>query len=335
VKGIPVVSSELDRADVHANWRARWGIGRMSYRIEPGLYAIGSPDASSPVLVTANYGLTFARLRSTLPGFSAWILVVDTNGINVWCAAGKGTFCAEEVARQAAAAKLSEIVTHRTLILPQLSAPGVSALEVKRLSGFRAVFGPTRAEDIAAYVSAGMVATPEMRRVTFPFADRISLTPLEIVGGWKYLLGASLLLFMLSGLGHGGYSGARIAGLGLPSVGLLVLAYLAGTVVTPALLPWVPGRAFSTKGAVVGGALALAVVAHILHRGGPMCTWPTIAAWLLLIPTASSVLALLFTGSSTYTSLSGVVREMGLAVPLQIAGGAFGLVLWLAGVVGA
>jgi acetyl-CoA decarbonylase/synthase complex subunit gamma len=329
-----VVSSELDRAEVYANWGSRWGIGRMSYTVEPGLYAIGSPDAASPVLVTANYGLTFTRLRSSLPGFSAWILVVDTRGINVWCAAGRGTFSAEEVARQVEAAGLGEVVTHRTLILPQLSAPGVTAREVRELTGFGAVFGPVRAEDIPAFVEAGMTATPEMRRVRFTFADRVSLTPLELVGGWKYLLGAALLMLLLSGIGRAGYSGAGIVSIGLPSVGLLLLAYVAGTVVTPALLPWVPGRAFSTKGALVGLVLAIAVAAHIVHHGGPMCTWPKVAAWMLLSPTVSSVLALLFTGSSTYTSLSGVVREMGLAAPLQIAGGVFGLMLWLAGAVG-
>ena len=31
----------------------RWGIGRYDYRVEPGLYAMGHPDETSPVLVTA------------------------------------------------------------------------------------------------------------------------------------------------------------------------------------------------------------------------------------------------------------------------------------------
>lgn len=69
----------------------------MGYTIDPGLYALGNPDESSPVLVTANYKLTFDRLRQSLPKLDAWVLVLDTKGINVWCAAGKGTFGTGEV----------------------------------------------------------------------------------------------------------------------------------------------------------------------------------------------------------------------------------------------
>jgi len=36
-----------------------------------------------------------------------------------------------------------------------------------------------------------------------------------------------------------------------------------------------------------------------------------------------------FTGSSTYTSLSGVKQEMRMAVPLQIVTGATGLIVWM------
>lgn len=38
-----------------------------------------------------------------------------------------------------------------------------------------------------------------------------------------------------------------------------------------------------------------------------------------------------FTGASTYTSLSGVVKEMRIAVPLQVAAAVVGVLLWVAG----
>ena len=79
--------------------KVRWGIGRMNYRVDPGLYSLGNPDALSPVLVSANYKMSFDRLRESLPGRNAWILVLDTDGVNVWCAAGKGTFGTEELTR--------------------------------------------------------------------------------------------------------------------------------------------------------------------------------------------------------------------------------------------
>ena len=64
----------------------------MDYKVEPGLYAVGSPDSASPVLVTSNYKMTFDRVRAELGGLNLWLMVLDTDGVNVWCAAGKGTF---------------------------------------------------------------------------------------------------------------------------------------------------------------------------------------------------------------------------------------------------
>jgi len=49
----------------------------------------------------------------------------------------------------------------------------------------------------------------------------------------------------------------------------------------------------------------------------------------LIIIAVSAYLAMNFTGASTYTSLSGVKKEMRLAVPLEIAGVVIGLGLWL------
>ncbi|MDX1580667.1 MAG: mercury methylation corrinoid protein HgcA, partial [Alphaproteobacteria bacterium] len=89
---VPQVSSQLSWRDRRGRWAMRWGFGRDRYQLTPGLYAVGHPDAQAPVLVSANYKLSFDCLRTALAGRSAWLLVIDTKGINVWCAAGKGTF---------------------------------------------------------------------------------------------------------------------------------------------------------------------------------------------------------------------------------------------------
>ncbi|MBW2172684.1 MAG: acetyl-CoA synthase subunit gamma, partial [Deltaproteobacteria bacterium] len=94
---VPQVLSSLTPADHWGTIKARWGVGRMKYTVDPGLYALGSPDAQAPVFVTANYKMSFDRLREAVPGRDAWILVLDTEGINVWCAAGKGTFGTQEL----------------------------------------------------------------------------------------------------------------------------------------------------------------------------------------------------------------------------------------------
>ena len=59
---VPQVSSELRRQDHWGAIKARWGVGRMDYAIDPGLYALGNPDRESPVLVSANYKMSFDRV---------------------------------------------------------------------------------------------------------------------------------------------------------------------------------------------------------------------------------------------------------------------------------
>jgi CO dehydrogenase/acetyl-CoA synthase gamma subunit (corrinoid Fe-S protein) len=70
--------------------------------------------------------------------------VLDTQGINVWCAAGKGTFGTDELVHRIEATQLHDVVRHRVLILPQLGAPGVAAHDVKKRSGFTIEYGPVR-----------------------------------------------------------------------------------------------------------------------------------------------------------------------------------------------
>jgi len=301
----------------------------MRYRVPPGLYAVGSPAPESPVLVSANYKMSFDHLRSSIPGLGAWILVLDTRGINVWCAAGKGTFGTDEIVRRVGAARLSEIVTHGTLIVPQLGAPGVSAHEVKRRAGFRVVYGPVRARDLPLFLQSGMRATPGMRRVRFPFLRRVELAPSEVVLSAKYTLPIAAGFFLLSGLGPDGYSAARLSTIGTRSALIFSAGYLAAVFGTPMLLPWLPGRSFSLKGAWIGlAAVAGAAWAWTLYGfDRPL----GMASWVLLLPAIASFVAMNFTGASTYTSLSGVRREMRVAVPIQAAAAAVGLGLWIAG----
>jgi CO dehydrogenase/acetyl-CoA synthase gamma subunit (corrinoid Fe-S protein) len=173
IEGIQTASTSLTCRDIFGTWKARWGIGRMNYKVNPGLYAVGNPGVDSPVLVSANYKLTFDVLRKNLGGLDCWLLILDTNGVNVWCAAGKGTLGTDELVNRIEAVKLSEVVTHKNLILPQLGAPGVDSNEVKRRTGFAVTFGPVRAEDVQAFISSGNKATKEMRLVKFTFKDRL------------------------------------------------------------------------------------------------------------------------------------------------------------------
>ena len=326
---VPRVATRLDCADRFGALAVRFGLGRMRYAIEPGLYAVGAPEPASPVFVSANYKLSFDRLREELDGIDGWILVLDTKGINVWCSAGAGTFGTAEIVRRIEASGLADIVSHRRLILPQLSAPGVAAHDVLRQSGFAVVYGPVRACDIPAFLSAGMKANPAMRRVHFRLADRAALVPVETLLWARLALPLALVLALLSGLGRDGYLVSRAAQQGPATVIMVVVAWLVGCAAVPLLLPWVPGRAFSLKGAFAG-VLVFLVTLLVLWPSGTAAGRMDAVAWLVLGPALSSFLAMNFTGASTYTSLSGVHREMRLALPVQSGAALIGLVLWLA-----
>ena len=200
---VPVVSSVLSRADKWGDLKATWAIRRMDYTVDPGLYAVGSPNEDSLVFASANYKLSFDTLRRELDGLDAWTMVLDTDGINVWCAAGKGTFGTEEMVNRIEQTGLRDVVSHRKIIVPQLGATGVAAHEVRKSSGFSVVFGPVRASDIPPYLKAGMVATPEMRHVRFTLRDRARLIPAEILQGLKYLLPVMGLFVILAGINRG------------------------------------------------------------------------------------------------------------------------------------
>ena len=326
---VPRVATVLAGRDRWGTLLVRLGFGRMRYTVEPGLYGVGAPNEDSPVLVTANYKLSFDHLRAALVGLDAWVLVLDTNGINVWCAAGKGAFGTAALCAQVAASRLAQLVRHRRLVVPQLGAPGIAAHAVKQQSGFAVVYGPVLARQLPEFLARGMQATPAMRRKTFLLAERAVLIPVELVIAGKWALLLALLLAGASGLfgpatfwenvrEHGGWT---LAGLGS--------GLLAGTVLTPLLLPMLPGRAFSLKGGVAGLLAALIFLAPFFSRSEGEGSALAALAWLLIISAVSSFFGMEFTGASTYTSLSGVKKEMRIAVPLQAAAGICGMLLLL------
>ena len=288
----------------------------MGHRVEPGLYRLGNPTPESPVFASANYTLSFDALRSALAGFDAYMLVLDTKGINVWCAAGKGTFGTDELVSRIEAVGLAGIVTHRKIIVPQLGAPGVSAHNVLRNSGFKVEYGPVRACDLPEYLRTGK-ANPEMRRVQFPVRDRIVLAPVELVHTALPTIVIAVVLWFLAG---------PVAALAA------IAAVVAGTVLFPILLPFIPTKDFSTKGLLLGGIVAIPFAAAFASA-------PTLPGWarliaaiapLLIMPAVTAYLALNFTGSTTFTSRTGVKKEIYRYVPVMTFMAVSGILLGIA-----
>jgi CO dehydrogenase/acetyl-CoA synthase delta subunit len=316
------LGTTLSWRDVVGGWRVRWGIGRMRYQVEPGLYRVGEPAPESPVLVTANYKLTVDTVRRALTGLDVWLLILDTKGVNVWCAAGKGTFGTAELVHRLQLTRLAQVVTRRRLIVPQLGAVGVAAHEVQRLTGFTVRYGPVLARDIPAYLRAGLRATPAMRRVPFGWKERLVLTPMELVGSWKPTLGILAALAVLHLVQHRALT-PHLAGELVPVVG----AVLAGGVLVPLLLPWIPGRAFTLKGVIVGGLWA--VLAQLLFPTG-LVEGLGIA---LVAIALTSFMAMTFTGATTFTTYAGTRLEVRWALPAILVSAGVGCLLRLAALV--
>jgi hypothetical protein len=296
--------SKLTFRDKLNHLLARTGLRRDRFRVQPELYACGNPNKKSHVFVSANYGLSFDTLRVALAGIDCYILVIDTKGINVWCAAGKGTFGTEELVSRVNSVELKQYVDHRLLILPQLGAPGVAAHEVTKRTGFKIEYGPVRAKDIPAYLKTHK-ATPEMRLVTFSLLDRLILIPVEIT----HMIIPTLILMALLYLASG------------PVAALAVLAVVVvNLVVFPILLPWIPTPNFSTKGFLLGSIVAVPFFVLVL-LGDPLVVWWKRLGWalpyLLILPSLVAFVALNTTGVTTYTSTSGVKREIFAYFPVM------------------
>ena len=103
------------------------------------------------------------------------------------------------------------------------------------------------------------------------------------------------------------------------------MTYIAGIVITPLALPYIPGRSFAFKGFISGTVVFLLLTIFM----NPAKNYFEVISWFLIMTAISSFVAMNFTGSSTYTSLSGVKKEMKVAIPLQIAFAVVGLVLFV------
>jgi hypothetical protein len=322
---VPRIKTRLEASDHLGTLIARLGINRDQYKIAPGLYGVGNPDQDSPVLVTANYKLSFDSLRRELTDLDAWLLVLDTRGINVWCAAGKALFSTRELVERVKQTRLDTVVNHKRVILPQLGATGVSAHHVKKASGFEVVWGPVRAEDIRRFIASNNRTDNAMRKVTFSIWERTVLIPVELSHLPKPTFWVLLALFFLSGVGTQVFSLSDAWYRGLMALTAYAGGIIAGAVAAPILLPWLPGRAFALKGTLTGGIVGLIVV--LLFKNSLI--WLETAALMFMTMATSSYLAMNFTGSTPFTSPSGVEKEMRQAIPVQAGALLVAVVAWV------
>ncbi|MBN2754316.1 MAG: acetyl-CoA synthase subunit gamma [Candidatus Goldbacteria bacterium] len=323
---IPRVNTRWGSAERMGEAMVRLGFKRMGYAVEPGVYAVNTPDENSPVFVSANYKLSFDVLKRELKGINSWILAVDTKGVNVWCSAGKGTFSAEEVSKEILRSNLGRLVKHDTVILPQLSAPGVAAHKVKELCGYKAVFGPVEAYDIKYFLDNNMKTDEKMREVSFNAGRRLEVSWLELILAMDKLFWPMIAVIVLSGIGSRGFVLYDAVYRGMFYLYAALTGMISGSVLFSLLLPVLPGRYFSVKGLYAGitGAVFFVLFSGVLS--GPYMALHLPAA-VLIITAVSSFAAMNYTGCSTFTSISGVKTEVKNSIPFIIAGGVISLLL--------
>jgi ferredoxin len=288
----------------------------VPFPVSTGVIRVGQPDRQSPVLVTCNFGLTVRRVLRALRALDAYLLVANSRGINVWCAACGGHFTSNDVVSVVKTSGIGDLVEHRRLVLPQLSATGVERSVVEEKTGWRVVFGPVYAPDIPAYLANHYRKTEGMRTVHFDLAQR-----LEMAIMWAAPISVIPLVPLLIWWRH----------LALPFVALvwgIALATFVG-------FPWLPARivgagsdkappawtrylvVFDPRGQKILAVWA-AAVAGLVAYGRLVADWGwiTILGWVL-VSLAVALLVSLDLAGSTPLYKSGLHEDRLLTVALD------------------
>ena len=278
---------------------------KHTYAIEPGLYYTGKYyNRKTPLLVTSNYFLTVFLIIRRIRKFNIRLLIIDTDGINVWCSAGKGRFSDTEILRQVDRYKPSLVKAGQRLliILPKLGLAGVN-LRTLRKAGIKPVIGPIYAKDLPAYLMQPLFNDRVEDRVNFGLKSRLFTWMPGLMQYLGYHFAAVLALWGLE----------LIWGLPVP-VGLIVLTAFLATAY-PILFPWIPGNRFAIKGLWLAAFASLVLI--LLGVLGVIAPENLIMAILFTFAT-SEFIGLSYTGNSAVSNYTRVRKETARFLPLNV-----------------
>ena len=119
----------------------------------PGIYEIGGPNEDSPVLVTCNFSLTYFIVSGEIEAsrVSAWLVIVDTEGLSVLTAWAAGKFGGDAVGMALKKFGVVDKVRHKKVIIPGYVAVIAGDLE-EELPGWEVLVGPREGAHIPAYL---------------------------------------------------------------------------------------------------------------------------------------------------------------------------------------
>ncbi len=115
---------------------------QVPIQVKAGLYKVGEPTSSSPVLFTSNFSLTYFTVRADIEKSKVpvWLLVVDTDGQSVMTAFAAGKLTPESVAKAVEAEKVREKSSRNELVIPgQVSR---MSGKLNELTNLKVVVGP-------------------------------------------------------------------------------------------------------------------------------------------------------------------------------------------------
>ena len=156
-----------------------------------GLRRVGNPNERSPVFLSGNYTLTVQRVLRKLRGCDCYLLVANSRGSNVWCAAGMNEFTEYDVIDVINVSCIRDLVRHRRIIAPVYAAPGIDIRTIKKETGFNIQWGPTHLNDLPRYIANGLKRTHDMFQVKFGLQDRLEQA---LSTAWCYSMTIGLVL---------------------------------------------------------------------------------------------------------------------------------------------
>ena len=124
-------------------------------QVDPKIYPIGEPTASSPVFLTTNFSLTYFIVSGEIEnsGTSAWLLVPQCEGMSVLTAWAAGKLSGALIGKAAKEMELEKLVTTREIVIPGLVAQISGELE-ENMPGWKVLVGPQESADLESFVKA-------------------------------------------------------------------------------------------------------------------------------------------------------------------------------------
>lgn len=262
------------------------------FSVKPGLYYIGQRDEKAPIIVTANNYLTVFLLARRIGKRNVRLLIIDTRGINVWCAAGKGQFSSGEIIDKATYFELLNGKNNETFILPKFSFAGVNLAELRK-NGIHPIIGPLYAKDVPSFLDQETYENQVDDIVKFGLKSRAFTALPTAVQFFYYFLG----IYVIS--------------LGTLTPAIIWIA-TGLAFIYPLLFPMLPGKFFAVKGIFM--ALSISIFDLLVTN----LNLVNQLSLIIFLFATSIFIALSYTGNSAVSNYTSVRKETARFLPVVV-----------------